>query len=125
LLITLSVALIVSGSSILPAAIALTPVLPLDPTTIPKYKNQLVIPPVYLSTLSFNWKTGKIVQQYKVDMSQFYEQILPLGYPQTLVWGYGCLVKDAVTGKFLRYVRNSPGPSFVAYKGIPVQVTWD
>lgn len=32
--------------------------------------------------------------------------------------------KDAVTGKYLGYVRNSPGPSFEAIRGIPMQVKW-
>jgi FtsP/CotA-like multicopper oxidase with cupredoxin domain len=108
----------------------------LDPSTIPKFVNQLVIPPVYVPTYSLDRRvrgqTGKIVQNYKVDMSEFYEQILPTvdengsptGFAQTKVWGYGGNVKDAVTGKFLGYVQNSPGPTFEAIKGIPVRVTW-
>ena len=102
----------------------------LDPLTIPKYVNQLVIPPVYVPKYTFDWKTGKLIQEYKVDMSEFYEQILPAvdingnPLPQTKVWGYGGYVRDAVTGKFLGYVQNSPGPTFEAIKGIPVRVTW-
>jgi spore coat protein A len=96
----------------------------LDPLTIPKYQNQLVIPPVYVPTYSIDWETGKLVQNYHVDMSAFYQQILPSGFPQTPVWGYGGYAKDAVTGEFLGYVRNSPGPTFEAIRNIPVRVTW-
>ena len=104
----------------------------LDPSTIPKYVNQLVIPPVYVPEYTFDRKTGKLIQNYKVDMSEFYEQILPTidelgnptGFAQTKVWGYGGNVKDAVTGKLLGYIQNSPGPTFEAIKGIPVRVTW-
>ncbi|MCJ7560957.1 hypothetical protein MUO79_10140, partial [Candidatus Bathyarchaeota archaeon] len=77
-----------------------------------------------MPSYKFDWKTGKLIQQYVVDMSQFKEQILPAGYPQTLVWGYGGLAKDAITGQLLGYVRNSPGPTFEAIRYIPVQVKW-
>ena len=96
----------------------------LDPTTIPKYLTQLTgPPPVYVP---YNvYCDGKIVRQdYVVDASEFYQQILPEGYPMTKVWGYGGIVKDAVTGEVLGYARNAPGPTFNATRGIPIQVTW-
>lgn len=104
----------------------------LDPSSIPKYVNQLVIPPVYVPTYFYDCKTHKLTQQYIVDMTQFQEQILPTtdasgnptGFAQTTVWGYGGIAKDAVTGKYLGYFRYSPGPTFEATRGIPAQVTW-
>ncbi len=65
-------------------------------------------------------------------MTQFSEQILPTtdanenptGFAQTLVWGYGGTAKDAVTGKYLGYFRNSPGATFEVTRGVPTQVTW-
>jgi spore coat protein A, manganese oxidase len=102
----------------------------LDPNLIPKFVNQLVIPPVYVPQYTFDTKTCKITQVYQVDMKAFSEQILPLndinGNPlaQTPVWGYGGLAKDAVTGKSLGYIQNSPGPSFETIRDVPVQVTW-
>lgn len=104
----------------------------LDPSTIPKYVDQLVIPPVYLPKYTFDWKTKQIVATYKVDMSEFYEQILPTTYvngtatdfAQTKVWGYGGNAYDPLTGKYLGYFRNSPGATFETIKNIPVQVTW-
>ena len=96
----------------------------LNPTTIPKYLTQLTgPPPVYVP---YNvYCDGKIVRQdYVVDASEFYQQILPDGYPMTKVWGYGGMAKNAVTGDLLGYVRNSPAPSFEATRGVPVQVKW-
>ena len=104
----------------------------LDPLSIPKYTNQLVIPPVYVPQWTYDSKTRKWVQEYKVDMTEFFEQILPTvdannistGFNQTKVWGYGGIAKDAITGKYLGYFRNSPGATFEAIKDVPVRVTW-
>ncbi len=104
----------------------------LDPSTIPKFVDQLIIPPVYVPQWSFDWNNWRLTQTYKVDMSEFYEQILPTayanvtptGFQQTKVWGYGGYAKDAITGENLGYFRYSPGATFETYKGIPVQVTW-
>lgn len=104
----------------------------LDPSLIPKYTNDLVIPPVYKPTWSYDYKNHQWIQKYKVDMTEFYQQILPTvdengdptGFAQTLVWGYGGIAKDAVTGQYLGYFRNSPGATFEAIKGVPTEVTW-
>jgi spore coat protein A len=86
-------------------------------------------PPVYVPTNVYC--DGKLVkQEYVIDASEFYQQILPTediyGEPlgQTKVWGYGGIAKDAVTGALLGYVRNSLAPSFEASRGVPVQVKW-
>ena len=93
----------------------------LDPLSIPKYVNQLTgPPPVYEPTVK---KGGKEIS-YTVDMTAFSEQILPPGFPQTPVWGYGGLARDPITGAPLGYVRNAPGPSFEALKGVPITVNW-
>jgi spore coat protein A len=96
----------------------------LDPTTIPKYVDQLVIPPVYVPKNIYDRCGNLVRQEYKISMTEFYQQILPSGYPMTKVWGYGGYAKDAVTGKYLGFVRNSPAPTFEAIKGVPVQVKW-
>ena len=104
----------------------------LDPSTIPKFVDQLVIPPVYVPHYTFDCTTKRIVQEYKVDMTEFYQQILPTqdangnptGFGQTKVWGYAGKAKDPLTGKFLGYFQSSPSCTFETIKGLPVRVTW-
>jgi len=97
----------------------------LDPVMIPKWMNELTSPPpLYVPTSETVDDQGQVTQHYEVDMVSFDEQILPTGFPQTHVWGYGGLAKDAVTGAPLGYVQNSPGPSFSATRGVPIEVKW-
>jgi FtsP/CotA-like multicopper oxidase with cupredoxin domain len=101
----------------------------LDPLTLPKYVNQLVKPPVYKP--SFVKKHPRKIKKgncpkgplYFVDISEFTQQVLPKGYPQTKVWGYGGLIVDPKTGK-IKYSRSAPGATFEAVRGIPVAVKW-
>ncbi len=94
----------------------------LPPTRIPKYLNQLVIPPVYEPTTVMDPNTGEVLrQEYTVDVSQFEQQILPSPFPKTTVWGYGGQVKDSDTGEIV-YFQNTPGATFEATRGIPVHV---
>ena len=117
-MLTVTLTLLLFSSSFMLTASAAAPSI-LDPMTIPKYVTQLDgPPPVYVPTL-----VG-VVEQYVVDASEFYQQILPTGYGPTKVWGYGGQAKNAVTGAPLGYIRNSPGPSFEATRGTPVQVKW-
>lgn len=98
----------------------------LDPNDIPKYVNQLPKPPVYKPCIKRKWCLfghSKIKHSYTIDISEFDQQILPPGLPQTKVWGYGGLVKDEKTGK-TKYSRSAPGATFEAIRGIPVQVKW-
>lgn len=63
---------------------------PLNPNNIPKYVNQLVVPPVYEPTVIKDPITGKVKSHdYQVTISQFTQQILPPGFPETTVFGYG------------------------------------
>jgi len=88
----------------------------LDPTTVPKYVNQLTgPPPVYVPTAG---------NGYYVTATAFDQQILPLPLPKTHVWGYGGLAKDAITGAPLGFVRNTPGPTFEATRGTLINVKW-
>jgi spore coat protein A, manganese oxidase len=95
----------------------------LDGSTIPKFVNQLTTPAVFVPTVTSDGD-GNSVQKFSVDMTTFYEQMLPPGYPETKVFGYGGQAKDAVTGASLGYIRSSPGPTFEAHRGTPIQVTW-
>lgn len=110
----------------------------LNPSEIPKYVNQLPKPLVYKpfvlkvktkvgfdsqSDIRKEFKDEETRHLYFVDISEFKEQILPLGYPKTTVWGYGGLIKDPMTG-WIKYSRSSPGATFEAQRGIPVMVKW-
>jgi FtsP/CotA-like multicopper oxidase with cupredoxin domain len=58
-------------------------------------------------------------------MASFMQQILPASMNLlTQVWGYGGTANDALTGASLGFVQSSPGPTFEAVRGIPVQVKW-
>jgi FtsP/CotA-like multicopper oxidase with cupredoxin domain len=97
----------------------------IDATTIPKWTNQLDgPPPVYVAVPIYDPNTGQMTDSYNVTASEFYQQLLPEGFPQTKVWGYGGLAKDAVTGEALGFVQNSPGPSFSITRGSPTIVKW-
>lgn len=89
-------------------------------TAIPKYVNQLLIPPAYQPTVVTDPVTG-VRHEYTIDVSQFQEQMLPAPLPQTWVYGYGGMVS---TPGGPVYLRNSPAASFEATRGIPVRVTW-
>lgn len=99
----------------------------LDPMDIPKYVNQLVKPPVYKPTIVNHKKDkkhcGKKEHRYRIDISEFKQQLLPEGFQKTKVWGYGGLIKDPVSGK-TKYFRSAPGATFEALRGVPVSVKW-
>lgn len=98
---------------------------PLDPNTIPKFVNQLVVPPVYKPIVFKDPKTGKVKSHnYRVTMSQFSQQILPAGFPETTVYGYGGPVRDPETGDIIPDFKSSPGPTFEAVRHIPINVQW-
>lgn len=96
---------------------------PLDPNSIPKYVNQLVIPPVFEPTVVK--KDNKVKSHnYRVTASEFTQQILPVGFPETTVWGYGGKVRDPETGDIIDNFRSTPGPTFEAVRHIPINVQW-
>ena len=94
---------------------------PLDPLSIPKYVNELVIPPVYDLNVS----------EVRVDAAKTVQQILPLkrqdgsstGFGPTTVFAYGGIVKDPQTGQSV-FFRHSPGATFLVTKGKPTKVEW-
>ena len=74
------------GAPVAGLAVAATPAsadpLPggsLDPTTIPKYQEPLVIPPAMPRTRVLNDK-GKKIDYYEIAVKQFEQYILPMGW---------------------------------------------
>lgn len=118
--------------SLAPPAASQTPQL-LDPSTIPKFVNQLDQPPPLFVPTNITDSSGKLIrQEYTVKVSEFTQQILPTvtadgkptGYAPTTVWGYEGEAANAVTGQSLGSVESTPGGTFEAIQGIPVQVKW-
>jgi spore coat protein A, manganese oxidase len=111
---------------------AQTPAL-LDPQTIPQWVNQLAeAPPIYIPNNVTDSSGNLIRQDYAVNVRQFTQQLLPTldsngnptGFGATTVWGFEGLAKDAVTGQSLGLVHSTPGCTFEAIRGVPVQVKW-
>lgn len=83
----------------------------LDPATIPKYVEQLTIPPVMPLTGML-----KTVAYYEIAVRQFEQQILPRGMPKTKVWGYGSVIEPATF--------SYPGWTIEAKVNRPVRIKW-
>lgn len=97
---------------------------PLNPNSIPKFVNKLFVPPVYEPTVVKDPTTCRVKSHdYRVTASQFAQQILPEGFPQTTVWGYGSRVRDPQTGDIIDF-KSSPGPTFEVERHVPVNVQW-
>lgn len=95
----------------------------LDPLSIPKYKNQLFIPPAFKPVVINNSVTGEVIHSYTVSVTRFEQQILPSPFPTTTVFGYEGRVFNSETGKTISF-RSSPGPTFEAIWGIPINIEW-
>jgi spore coat protein A len=88
----------------------------LDPTTIDKYVDSLVIPPAIPRTSKINVKGGKNIEYYEIAVREFQQQILPTGMPTTTVWGYGAVGAPATF--------NYPAFTIEAKWQKPVRVKW-
>ena len=92
---------------------------PLDPTTIPKWVNQLTKPPVHVPV----GQQGNL-PLYDVSARAVRLQLLPPGFPQTKVYAYGGLVNFAERGQSpdIRTAFTMPGPTFEAVRGKHIRV---
>jgi FtsP/CotA-like multicopper oxidase with cupredoxin domain len=105
----------------------------LDPSAIPQFVNQLTQPPTVFAPTNVTDKSGNLIrQEYTVNVSEFTQQILPTttaegeptGFGRTTVWGYEGEAMNAVTGEAMGVVASTPGSTFQAIQGVPVQVKW-
>ena len=98
----------------------------IDPTSIPKWVNQLDSPPpVWVpDSETYDDEDNLVSQNYTIAMRSFEQQLLPTGYATTPVWGYAGNAKDALTGANLGYIMNSPGASFEATRYVTNYVKW-
>jgi spore coat protein A, manganese oxidase len=83
----------------------------LDPTSITKYAEPLIVPPQMPKTT----KKGKI-DYYEIAVRQFQQQILPSGMPMTTVWSYGSVNHPETF--------NYPAFTIEAQTRKPVRVKW-
>ncbi|HEX6669721.1 MAG TPA: multicopper oxidase domain-containing protein, partial [Gemmatimonadales bacterium] len=87
----------------------------LNPLTIPKYVTPLVVPPAMPNAV--DPLTGlPVANTYDVALRQFFQQVLPAGFPATKVWGYGA---TDVPASF-----HYPAFTINATQGTQTTVTW-
>lgn len=89
----------------------------LDPMTIPKFVEPLVIPPVMQPE-----STGEVTE-YAIAVRQFEQQVLPEGFPKTTVWGYGRL-GDPLPGSGEASSFNYPAFTVEARTNERIRVNW-
>ena len=87
----------------------------LDPLSIPKYVEPLVIPPP-MPTAVDPASRATIPNTYVVAARRFQQRVLPAPFPATTVFGYGAV---GFPDSF-----SYPGHTFVARQGTPTTVTW-
>jgi spore coat protein A, manganese oxidase len=94
----------------------------LDPTTVPKFAQQLSIPEVWTPTPVT--KHGQVTQNnYTLSVVQSQEQVLPPGFPATVVLGYtgSAHPKGSSTSST---ITVTPGATFENTVGVPTQINW-
>jgi len=81
---------------------------PLDPTTVPKFVNQLTVPPIHVPIGTDS--SGN--PRFEVTATAVKLQVLPPGFPTTKVYAYGGKVKPASAGSAPSTVTDSSGRTF-------------
>ena len=103
------------------SAIAQIPGGTLPPDAVPKYVTPLLIPPVMPQAGKIKMQGGKNADYYEISVRQFAQQILPLSFPQTVVWGYGAVTANRKRGLL---VHNAPSLTIEAQWNQPVRIKW-
>jgi FtsP/CotA-like multicopper oxidase with cupredoxin domain len=119
-----AVAAMATGVLIAPHAFAAAP-LPggtLDPRTIPKYVQPLVVPP-FMPRAPANLDNI----DYDIAVQQFQQRVLPDPLPLTTVWGYGSIDEPGpvrIENGVLKGSFHYPAFTIEARKGVPTKVKW-
>src|SRR5947209_17880057 len=101
----------------LPTGSANTAVTPLDPSTVPKFVNQLTRPATFVPIgTKFDPQLGRNVPLYNVTEVTTFQQILPPGFPKTKIYAYSGQANVAAPGQpqNIQNVASTPGPTFEA-----------
>jgi spore coat protein A, manganese oxidase len=93
----------------------------LDPTGVPKYMTSLLVPPAMPRAGKVKVRAGKNIDYYEIAVRQFSQQILPAGYPPTIVWGYG---PNPATVQGGPVIFNAPSLTIEAKHNTPVRIKW-
>lgn len=98
----------------------------LNANLIPKYTSQLPIPYIFSPQIIKDPDTNCVIyHNYVITVSRFYQQMLPLGYPETELFGYGGTVESKnMCCKHICNITSVPGPIIQATKDIPVNIKW-
>ncbi len=91
----------------------------LDPLSVPKFQTPMLIPPAMPRAGKVKKKMAKNIDYYEIAVRQFQQQILPVGYPATTVWGYG-----PATAQNGPAIFNAPSLTIEAKYNKPVRVKW-
>lgn len=91
----------------------------LDPLTIPKFVDPLVIPPA-MPPMN---QAADGFTEYAIAVRQFQQQVLPTGLPQTTVWGYGN-ANDPSPAPGVVSSFNYPAFTIETRSNAPIRVTW-
>ena len=91
---------------------------PLDPTSIPKYVQDLTKPPVFVRD------NNNGTPHYTVTYKKIQQQLLPPGFPSTRVFAYGGQANFAESGQSpnVHTTFSTPGPTFEAVRGQHIRV---
>lgn len=90
----------------------------LDPLSIPKFQEALVVPPAMPPV-----RTVDAVAEYEIAVRQFEQQMLPLGFPKTTVWGYG-KAGDPLPGTGGASTYHTPAFTIEGRSNTPIRVKW-
>jgi FtsP/CotA-like multicopper oxidase with cupredoxin domain len=92
----------------------------LDPLTIPKYQDPLIVPPAMPKAAQsqvYDFKTGQWVDNYEIEVTQFEQYILPQSMgKKTTVWSYSAVGHPET--------KNYPAFTIEAIEGRPTRVKW-
>lgn len=102
----------------------------IEPTSIPKYINQLDKPYIYHHIFikrnkksDLNKHLPKHEQIYYIDICRFKQQILPEGFPKSPLIGWAGLI-DMPDGRGVRYARGYPGGTFELIEPEHTYIRW-
>lgn len=94
----------------------------LNPSSIPKFQNQLEKLPVFVPY--FFKREDEINNYYNIDACEFYQQMLPNNFNKTKVWGFAGFCKDEKNKK-IKYIKHSPGPTFEVEENSNTNIQWN